>query len=605
VRLSRQSPDRLGARPSLRALALVALIAAGSALGAQQTNVIDGLEHDSLRARFSIRDAPRHRDVVVVGIDDATFSELRVQWPFKRSLHGHVIERLHAAGALAIVYDVQFTEPTKPSEDGALYDAIARSGGAVLVTGETDGHGGTNVLGGDENLRAAHSKAAAGDLVNDASGAITHFPRAVGGVASVPVVTAERIARRPMPAGSFEDGKAWIDYRGGPGAIRTVPFAAVLRGRFDPEWFRGKVVVVGATTPTLQDVHPTPMGGAELMPGPEVQANAIATALDGNPLRDAAGWVALALVGLMALVAPLLRLRLRILPATAGAVATGCAFAVGVQLAFDSGAVLPAVAPLVALVIGAVGTIVVSHLVESFERRRVSRWNAVLEAKVRERTAELRDTQLEVIRRLGAAVESRDHETGEHISRMSRLCHGLALAVGMDAGEAERLRHASAMHDIGKIGIPDRILQKPGPFEPAEREVMKTHTTVGAHILGGSAAPLIQMAETIALTHHERWDGSGYPHGLAGEAIPLVGRIASICDVFDALISERPYKHAWTVDEALAEIARQSGRQFDPALVEPFLKIAREAAGSVASPADGDFPAELLLRPPSSYRIDR
>jgi putative two-component system response regulator len=168
----------------------------------------------------------------------------------------------------------------------------------------------------------------------------------------------------------------------------------------------------------------------------------------------------------------------------------------------------------------------------------------------------------------------------------------------MPKAEADRLRHASAMHDIGKIGIPDRILQKPGKLDPDEWAVMKTHTTMGATILGGSNAPLIQMAETIARTHHERWDGSGYPAGLAGEAIPLIGRVVAICDVFDALLSVRPYKHAWTLDDALTEIRAQSGRHFDPQLVEPFERLARAvaAAGPADSAAVGsDFPAELLL----------
>jgi HD-GYP domain-containing protein (c-di-GMP phosphodiesterase class II) len=586
-------------RPRLGALLAVALAAVAIAAAAQETGVLDGLERDSLAARFGLRDAPPHRDVVVVAIDDATFSKLQIHWPFKRSLHGRMIERLHAAGARQIVYDVQFTEPTTAREDGALYDAIGRVGGAVLVTAETDGHGHTNVLGGDANLRAAHARAAAGNLTNDSSGAITRFPREVGGVGSVPVVTAARLGR-PLPGSAFPaDGKAWIDFRGGPGTVRTVSFGDVLRGRFAPDAFRGKVVVVGATTPTLQDVHATPVGGTALMAGPEVQANAIATALEGNPLRSAPAPLAWLLVVGLALATPLLRIRLRIGVTAAAAVALGCAYVVAAQLAFDSGTALPAVPPMLALVAGAVGTVVVSHVAETFERRRVSRSNELLEQAVRERTAELRDTQLEVIRRLGAAVESRDHETGEHISRMSALCHHLALSVGMDTREADLLRHASAMHDIGKIGIPDRILQKPGKLDAEEWKRMKTHTTVGAHILAGSRAPLIQMAETIALTHHERWDGSGYPHGLAGEAIPLVGRIASICDVFDALISERPYKRPWPVRDALAEIERLSGSHFEPRLVEKFLEIvgqpARESTG---------FPAELLLDTVTADAVD-
>jgi response regulator RpfG family c-di-GMP phosphodiesterase len=586
-------------RPRLRALLAVAVAAAGLALAAQASGVFDGLERDSLALRFSLRAAPPHRSVVVVAIDDATFSELRLQWPFKRSLHGRMIERLHAAGAREVVYDVQFTEPTTEREDGALYDAIGRSGGAVLVTGETDGHGHTNVLGGDANLRAVHARAAAGDLSNDSSGAITRFPSEVGGVGSVPVVTAARLGR-PMRGAGFSSGKAWIDYRGGPGTVRTVSFADVLNGRFRPGLFRGKVVVVGATTPTLQDVHPTPVGGTALMPGAEVQANAIATALEGNPLRSAPAIVGWLLVLGLAVVTPLTRLRLRIGPTAAVAAAAGLAYAAAVQVMFDSGTVLTVLSPILALLASAVGTIVVSHLEETLERRRVTRSNALLEQAVRERTAELRDTQLEVIRRLGAAVESRDQETGQHISRMSALCHRLALAIGMDAREADLLRHASAMHDIGKIGIPDRILQKPGTLDAEEWVEMKTHTTIGAHILADSRVPLIQMAETIALTHHERWDGSGYPHGLAGEAIPLVGRVAAICDVFDALVSERPYKGPWPVPDARAEIARLGGTHFDPELVAKFLEIVEPPPRELA-----DFPAELLLDTVIHDAVDR
>jgi CHASE2 domain-containing sensor protein len=583
VRLPSIRASKGASAPRVRTLLAVAAIAAGIASVAQVTGAIDGLEQDSLRLRFEARDTPRADDVAVVAIDDTTFGDLRTQWPFKRSLHGRAIEQLHRAGAREIVYDVQFTEPTTPREDGALYDSIDRAGGAVLVTGETDGHGHTNILGGDENLKAAHSRAAAGDLTNDSNGTIARFPRSVGGLDSVAVTVAER-AGKPLGADAFDGGSQWIDFRGGPRSIPTLPFSDVVRGQFDPSAVRGKVVVVGVATPTLQDVHSTPVGGSELMAGAEVQANAIWTALHGNPLRSVPAWLDWLLVGLMALVAPLLRLFLRIVASTALAGLVAVAWILIGEVAFDAGTVLTVVAPLIALCGGAVGAIVASHLTETFERRRVAR--------------ELRDTQLEIIRRLGAAVESRDQETGDHISRMSRLCHRLAVEIGMPKAEADRLRHASAMHDIGKIGIPDRILQKPGKLDPDEWAIMKTHTTMGATILGGSNAPLIQMAELIALTHHERWDGSGYPAGLAGEEIPLIGRVVAICDVFDALLSVRPYKHAWTLDDTLAEIRAQSGRHFDPSLVEPFERLARAVAvaDSQGGPGDGsDFPAELLL----------
>ena len=153
------------------------------------------------------------------------------------------------------------------------------------------------------------------------------------------------------------------------------------------------------------------------------------------------------------------------------------------------------------------------------------------------------------------------------------------------------LRWSAAVHDVGKIGVPDAILRKPGPLDPAEREIMKTHTTIGASILAGSRSPLVKLAETVALTHHERWDGGGYPAGLAGEAIPLVGRICAICDSFDALTSERPYKSAWPVEEALEEIARERGGQFDPDLAGQFITLMRADHGL---DPHGDVEPELI-----------
>ncbi|MFQ5708927.1 MAG: HD-GYP domain-containing protein [bacterium] len=199
--------------------------------------------------------------------------------------------------------------------------------------------------------------------------------------------------------------------------------------------------------------------------------------------------------------------------------------------------------------------------------------NKILEDKVRERTKELHRTRLEVIRRLGRAAEYRDSDTGLHIIRMSLFAERLARALGLSARECELLLNASPMHDIGKIGIPDIILLKTGKLDPEEWQIMKQHTQIGAEILSGSDTSLMQMARHIALTHHERWDGSGYPNALKCEEIHLHGRIAALCDVFDALTSSRPYKRAWTVDEAIAKIADESGKHFDPFLVENFLSI--------------------------------
>lgn len=207
---------------------------------------------------------------------------------------------------------------------------------------------------------------------------------------------------------------------------------------------------------------------------------------------------------------------------------------------------------------------------------RVRQQNQLLDEKVRERTQQLVDTRLEVIQRLGRAAEYRDNETGMHVIRMSKFSALLAEANGMTPEECDLILNASPMHDIGKIGIPDRILLKPGRLTPEEWEVMKTHATIGAEILSGSSSELMKMAESIALTHHEKWDGSGYPASLKGEDIPIEGRIVAICDVFDALTSDRPYKKAWTVEEAVAELEKCAGQHFDPNLVAKFKTILDE-----------------------------
>jgi HD-GYP domain-containing protein (c-di-GMP phosphodiesterase class II) len=205
-------------------------------------------------------------------------------------------------------------------------------------------------------------------------------------------------------------------------------------------------------------------------------------------------------------------------------------------------------------------------------KEELARHNSALEDVVRERTEELRVTYLDIVRRLAQAAEWHDDTTGRHIQRMSRVAHRLALASGMEPARAEMLMQAAALHDIGKIGIPDSVLLKPGKLDAEEWAVMQTHTVMGSQLLDGSRSEVVQLAETIALTHHERWDGAGYPSGLAGEQIPLEARICAIADVFDALISERPYKSAWPVPDALAEIGRMSGHAFEPRLAEIFLR---------------------------------
>ncbi len=202
--------------------------------------------------------------------------------------------------------------------------------------------------------------------------------------------------------------------------------------------------------------------------------------------------------------------------------------------------------------------------------------NASLDHQINERIKEIRDTRMEVIQRLAIAAELRDAGTGKHIYRMSRYCQLLASAIGFTKEQSELLLTTSPLHDIGKIAIPDSILLKPSALEAHEFEIIKTHTTLGAKMLAGSNSVFLNMAETIALTHHEKWDGSGYPYQKKGEEIPLVGRICAVADVFDALSSVRPYKEAWSFEDTIDEIRKLKNTHFDPKLADAFCDIKKD-----------------------------
>jgi len=209
--------------------------------------------------------------------------------------------------------------------------------------------------------------------------------------------------------------------------------------------------------------------------------------------------------------------------------------------------------------------------------------NMALEQQVQKRTAELTkahkalyDSRLQVVRILGRAAEYRDNETGLHIIRMSQISALIGGYLGMSDDEVEILLHASPMHDIGKIGIPDNILLKPGKFTPKEWKIMQTHTSIGGDILNSGEGDLLDMACVIALSHHEKFDGSGYPLGISGENIPLVGRICALADVFDALTSVRPYKKSWSLNKTISYIKENTGSHFDPSIAKVFLNHLEE-----------------------------
>ena len=237
----------------------------------------------------------------------------------------------------------------------------------------------------------------------------------------------------------------------------------------------------------------------------------------------------------------------------------------------------------------------VKNLLETrFLTLQLQQQNQNLETRVEERTAQLsesydrlvvanaqlqrsqravEESQMEVLHRLAQAAELRDDDTGQHTQRVGEMAAKLARKLGFDDTQVEMMRRAAPLHDVGKIGISDSILLKPGKLTPEEFGVMKTHASIGAALLQAGQSPFVRAAETIALTHHERFDGNGYPQGLAGENIPLEGRILAVVDVFDALTHERPYKKAWPIEEALDEIEKQAGKQFDPRVVSAFLEL--------------------------------
>lgn len=356
-----------------RAMVLVALVAAAVGIVFYATGLMKALEAQSVDARFAVRGTQSTPDeIVVVGVDDETFNELpNTRWPFPRSLEGRVIRTLTKDGAKAIAIDIQFTEATTPAQDNALIEAVQRAPGVVLSTTETNKRGESRIFGGEEVVHEFGARAGDTVVPVESGGTTRKMYYEFGGLTSFPVVAAEATTGRHISPDEFEDGKAWIDFRGPPGTLHEVSFGRVLHGKVPGSVFRGKTVVIGATAPSLQDLHATSTTGDELMSGPEVQANGIWTAIHGFPLSSSATFVDVLLILLMAAVPAAATLWLRPPPALAVAVLLGLLYALVTQLAFDSGTVLPVVDPLLALVVSALGALVANYLITSFERQRV------------------------------------------------------------------------------------------------------------------------------------------------------------------------------------------------------------------------------------------
>ncbi len=317
-------------RPRSRAwlgIAPAALLALAVGVVIYAAGWLSGLEQGSIDMRFGLRSTAAPRGVAIVAVDSRTFNRLALRWPFPRSLHGRMIDRLRADGVAQIVYDVQFTEPTVPAQDLSLYDAVARAPGTVLATAQEGPQGQTNILGGNARLAAIGALPGSSNLVSD-DGVIDRFPLQTGRLDSLAVVADEHITGRAVSPQAFPGRGALIDYRGGAGTFPTYSFSDVLDGAVKASALRGQIVVVGVTDPTLHDVYATPTTSDELMSGAEIWANAIWTTVHGFPLADASVPSSILCILCLGLVAPLSRLRWRGAPAIAGvAVAAGLVYA--------------------------------------------------------------------------------------------------------------------------------------------------------------------------------------------------------------------------------------------------------------------------------------
>jgi adenylate cyclase len=368
---------RTGTRLRVALFLGVGFSATGLALVAYGTNLFRNLELDSVDVRFAIRgDQPRPDDIVVVAIDDETFSDfnsagLEGRYPFPRTRFARVIDNLAKDDADVIAYDIQFTEQTNTEDDNALLNSVAAAGNVVLATTEVDEDGGTNVFGGDEIVAQVDARVGNGNFPTDSGGVIRRVAYKVDKLKSFALVAAERARGGTISPDEFHNRETnWIDFRGPPGRIETHSFSNVYYGRFEPGTFKGKIVVVGPSAPSLQDVHSTSSG--ENMSGAEIQANAISTALRGFPLRSVPGWFDIAAIVLFGLLPALGGLTGKLVWTLGPSLVLGAAYVLATgKFAFDQGWILIFVYPITALAVSTVGAIGAHYLLAAFERERV------------------------------------------------------------------------------------------------------------------------------------------------------------------------------------------------------------------------------------------
>jgi adenylate cyclase len=352
-------------------LAAVALGVALLALAAYETETFRRLELSTLDTRFAIRGEQERPGLITVDVDERTrVAYANQRFPFPRSWDAQVLDRVRRDGARLIAYDIEFTERTEDAEDSALLEAAFRARPTVFAGSKVDEEGNTRVFGDVETQREIGAHVGSVNFVLSPGGVYRHLNYEIDGLKTFSVVTTEVAERRRVRPAELGGSSAIIDYAGPPGAIPAVSFVDVKRGNFRRGTFRDKIVVIGASDPSLQDVHPTSTSGDDLMGGPEIQANAIATVMRGAPLRETASPLNEILIGFLALLVPLATFRVGPLRGQLLAIAAGAAYVVAVQVAFNRGKVLPVVYPLGGLAVGATGALAVHYLLAAVDRER-------------------------------------------------------------------------------------------------------------------------------------------------------------------------------------------------------------------------------------------
>jgi adenylate cyclase len=369
-----------GQRRKRELLIAVAVLAAGIGVLAYGTHLLRRSELQTIDARFSIRGEQKPpSDIVFVAISPEAEKELKehhrqARSPLPRGYDAEVVDHLRHAGAKVIAMDIEFTQKTNEAEDNALVEAVGRAHGKVVlgtVNVFSSPRGGTEIFGGEPLLHELGARPSEVRLTLDTDGTVRRFAREYNGLGSFPVVAVEVMTGHKIPASTFENGTLPIDYAGPPETFRSISYAKVLQGDFPPGMFSGKLVIVGASSPILQDLHATSTTGEHTMPGPEIWANAASTLLRGVPLRDATGWLNLALIVLLGSVVPLGSLQVRPRRALLSSLALAAVFTIAVQVAFNSGLIVDYVYPLLALALGTLGTLAVLYMVTTIERQHV------------------------------------------------------------------------------------------------------------------------------------------------------------------------------------------------------------------------------------------